>query len=58
MCVQFDWLVQAAEKEAENKRDSRSQAVWRKRLHSYMDHLFSKDSSAGAAFHGLQVTPI
>lgn len=48
-------LVQAAEREAKERRDSKTKEEWRHRLHIYLDYLFQKDPASGSAFHGLQV---
>ena len=47
--------MQAAEREAKEKKDSKLREEWRLRLHTYLDLLFQKDSASGSAFHGLQV---
>ena len=43
-------------RDATEQTDAEAVEKWRKRLHTYLDWLFLKDTSAGAAFHGLQVS--
>ena len=47
--------MQAALKEATDRKDSKEAEVWRRRLHDYLDQLFLRDSVAGSVFHGVQV---
>ena len=43
-------------RDAIEQTDAEAVEKWRKRLHTYLDWLFLKDTSAGAPFHGLQVS--